>query len=65
MSWTAPQGGPSRTAVATWTMAESTMVADALATALFFVPGAVLEQPFRFFLADGIFGRQCRILGRI
>lgn len=41
-------GRPVTTAVATWTMAESTMVADALATALFFVPGAVLEQTFDF-----------------
>ncbi|WP_066292507.1 FAD:protein FMN transferase [Arthrobacter sp. B6] len=41
-------GRPVSTAVATWTMAESTMVADALATALFFVPGAVLERTFDF-----------------
>lgn len=41
-------GRPVSTAVATWTMAESTMVADALATALFFVPGAELERTFDF-----------------
>ena len=41
-------GLPVRTAVATWTMAESTMLADALATALFFVPGAELERTFDF-----------------
>ncbi|HEY8753770.1 MAG TPA: FAD:protein FMN transferase, partial [Arthrobacter sp.] len=41
-------GLPVSTAVATWTMADSTMVADALATALFFVPGAALEQSFDF-----------------
>jgi len=41
-------GRPVTTAVATWTMAESTMVADALATALFFAPGAVLEESFDF-----------------
>lgn len=41
-------GLPVRTAVATWTMAESTMVADALATALFFVPGSELERIFDF-----------------
>jgi thiamine biosynthesis lipoprotein len=29
-------------------MAESTMLADALATALFFVPGADLERTFDF-----------------
>lgn len=41
-------GLPVSTAVATWTMAESTMVADALATALFFVPGKKLERSFDF-----------------
>jgi thiamine biosynthesis lipoprotein len=41
-------GRPVTTAVATWTMAESTMLADALATALFFVPGADLERTFDF-----------------
>ncbi|WP_248759973.1 FAD:protein FMN transferase [Pseudarthrobacter sp. SSS035] len=41
-------GLPVSTAVATWTMAESTMVADALATALFFVPGKELERSFDF-----------------
>ena len=58
-------GLPVTTAVATWTMAASTMLADALATALFFVPGAELEQHFRFFLADSIFGWKCRLFGRI
>jgi thiamine biosynthesis lipoprotein len=41
-------GSPVRTSVATWAMAESTMLADALATALFFVPGADLERTFEF-----------------
>ncbi|MET3350222.1 UNVERIFIED_ORG: thiamine biosynthesis lipoprotein [Arthrobacter sp. UYEF1] len=41
-------GLPVSTAVGTWTIAESTMVADALATALFFVPGSELEQTFDF-----------------
>lgn len=41
-------GLPVSTTVGTWTMAESTMVADALATALFFVPGSQLEQTFDF-----------------
>jgi thiamine biosynthesis lipoprotein len=41
-------GLPVTTAVATWTMAASTMLADALATALFFVPGADLESTFDF-----------------
>jgi thiamine biosynthesis lipoprotein len=41
-------GRPVTTAVATWTMAADTMLADALATALFFVPGAVLERTFDF-----------------
>ncbi|NUS36869.1 MAG: FAD:protein FMN transferase [Pseudarthrobacter sp.] len=41
-------GQPVRTAVATWTLADTAMVADALATALFFVPGAVLQEAFDF-----------------
>jgi thiamine biosynthesis lipoprotein len=41
-------GLPVSKAVATWTMAESTMVADALATALFFVAGSELERSFDF-----------------
>jgi thiamine biosynthesis lipoprotein len=41
-------GRPVSTAVATWTLAASTMLADALATALFFVPGADLERSFEF-----------------
>jgi thiamine biosynthesis lipoprotein len=41
-------GSPVRTAVATWAMAESTLQADALATALLFVPGAELERTFEF-----------------
>lgn len=41
-------GRPVSTAVATWTMAESTMVADALATAMFFIPGAELQRTFDF-----------------
>lgn len=41
-------GRPVTTAVATWAMAEDAMVADALATALFFTPGAALERSFDF-----------------
>jgi FAD:protein FMN transferase len=41
-------GRPVSTAVATWTMAANTMLADALATALFFIPGAELERTFDF-----------------
>ena len=41
-------GRPVTTAVATWTLANNTMVADGLATALFFAPGAVLEESFDF-----------------
>lgn len=41
-------GRPVRTVVAAWTMAPTAMVADALATALFFVPGADLERTFEF-----------------
>lgn len=41
-------GQPVRTAVATWTLAGTAVVADALATALFFVPGSTLEDIFDF-----------------
>jgi thiamine biosynthesis lipoprotein len=41
-------GRPVTKAVATWTMAESTMMADALATALFHIPGVQLERSFDF-----------------
>lgn len=41
-------GLPVRTAVATWAMADTTVLADALATALFFLPGSTLEQEFDF-----------------
>ncbi|XAS66109.1 FAD:protein FMN transferase [Micrococcaceae bacterium Sec5.7] len=41
-------GAPVQTVVATWAMAETAMVADALATALFFVPGDDLERNFEF-----------------
>ncbi|RKO26793.1 FAD:protein FMN transferase [Pseudarthrobacter phenanthrenivorans] len=41
-------GRPVQTAVATWAMAETGMLADALATALFFVPGTALEHAFDF-----------------
>jgi FAD:protein FMN transferase len=41
-------GEPVRTAVATWTLAGTAMLADALATALFFVPGAMLQETFDF-----------------
>ncbi|WP_427130545.1 FAD:protein FMN transferase [Pseudarthrobacter sp. S9] len=41
-------GAPVRTVVASWAMAKTAMVADALATALFFVEGARLLQEFDF-----------------
>jgi thiamine biosynthesis lipoprotein len=41
-------GAPVRTVVASWTLAASATVADALATALFFVDGARLRQEFDF-----------------
>lgn len=41
-------GRPVRTAVATWALADTAMEADALATALFFVPGRVLREAFNF-----------------
>jgi thiamine biosynthesis lipoprotein len=41
-------GLPVSTAVATWALADNAMVADALATALFFAPGAALERTFDF-----------------
>ncbi|MFP3578340.1 FAD:protein FMN transferase [Arthrobacter sp. SIMBA_036] len=41
-------GQPIQTTVATWTMAASTMEADALATALFMVEPTVLEEHFAF-----------------
>ncbi|XAS63059.1 FAD:protein FMN transferase [Pseudarthrobacter sp. So.54] len=39
-------GAPVRTVVASWAMAPSAMVADALATALFFVEGSRLQEDF-------------------
>ncbi|MFF1880966.1 FAD:protein FMN transferase [Pseudarthrobacter sp. NPDC058196] len=41
-------GQPVRTAVATWALADTAMLADALATALFFVPGGTLQEEFEF-----------------
>ena len=41
-------GAPVRHVVASWAMAGTAVVADALATALFFVEGAVLQQDFAF-----------------
>ncbi|HET9348607.1 MAG TPA: FAD:protein FMN transferase, partial [Arthrobacter sp.] len=41
-------GAPVRTVVASWAMAESAMLADALATALFFVEGPRLREEFDF-----------------
>jgi thiamine biosynthesis lipoprotein len=41
-------GRPVTTAVATWAMADNAMLADALATALFFAPGEDLERSFDF-----------------
>lgn len=41
-------GAPVQTVVATWTVAATAMVADALATALFLVPGEDLREDFDF-----------------
>lgn len=41
-------GTPVRTVVASWAMAATTLVADALATALFFVEGTRLREEFEF-----------------
>jgi thiamine biosynthesis lipoprotein len=41
-------GEPVLTAVATWALADTAMLADALATALFFVPGDQLQEHFDF-----------------
>jgi thiamine biosynthesis lipoprotein len=41
-------GAPVRTIVASWARARSAMLADALATALFFVEGARLREEFEF-----------------
>lgn len=41
-------GAPVQTVIATWAAAETAMLADALATALFFVPGARLEADYEF-----------------
>lgn len=50
-------GLPVRSVVATWALASTAMLADALATALFFVPGGVLERDYDVdwvrVLADG------------
>jgi thiamine biosynthesis lipoprotein len=53
----ARSGTPSRQVLAAWAVAESAMLADGLATALFFTSGAELARHFRFgyvrMLADG------------
>jgi thiamine biosynthesis lipoprotein len=41
-------GEPVRTVTATWAIAPSAMLADALATALFFVPGSIAAREFDF-----------------
>jgi thiamine biosynthesis lipoprotein len=41
-------GAPVRTVVATWALAGTAMVADGLATALFFVAGDALQREFEF-----------------
>jgi thiamine biosynthesis lipoprotein len=41
-------GAPVRTVVASWAMAGTAMLADALATALFFVEGTRLREEFEF-----------------
>lgn len=62
-------GQPVRTAVATWALADSAMLADALATALFFAPGARLEQEFDFswltVFSDGSAAHSAEFEGRL
>ena len=62
-------GLPVRSVVATWALASTAMTADALATALFFVPGAVLEGEFDAdwvrVLADGRIERSAGLPGEV
>lgn len=50
-------GRPTQDVVATWVRADRTMIADGVATALFFVPASVLSEDFEFsyarMFADG------------
>lgn len=59
---------PTRSVVATWVMASSTMVADGLATALFFVPAQQLQRwSFTYvrLLADGTVERSADYVGEL
>lgn len=62
-------GEPVRSVIATWVVAESTMVADGLATALFFVPASRLSDIARFdyvrLLADGTIEYSNRFVGQL
>jgi thiamine biosynthesis lipoprotein len=62
-------GLPVRSVVATWALASTAMLADALATALFFVPGSVLEQDYDLdwvrVLADGTVEWSPSLPGRV
>ena len=57
-------GAPVRTVVASWAMAATAMMADALATALFFVDGSRLRAGVRLFVADRLLGRPRGVFGR-
>ena len=62
-------GLPVRSVVATWALASTAMLADALATALFFVPGGVLERDYDVdwvrVLADGTVERSATLPGSV
>jgi thiamine biosynthesis lipoprotein len=62
-------GLPVRSVVATWALASMAMLADALATALFFVPGDALERDYDLdwvrVLADGTVEQSPTLPGRV
>lgn len=60
---------PTRAVVATWVAAETTMIADGLATALFFVDGKTLQQKWKFqyvrLMADGKLSHSHEFMGEL
>lgn len=62
-------GEPVRGVIATWVIAESTMIADGLATALFFVSASKLESVAKFdyvrLLSDGTVEYSKRFVGQL
>ena len=61
-------GKPVREVVATWVVAETTMVADGLATALFFVPAdklAAWDFEYVRLYADGTIERSADFVGEL